>query len=460
MGQAKLRDRPFRTLALIIFVTAAGVVPGAGATSSSATIALSPYVGPPTTFTEVSGKGFGPTEMVDLSFGDLAHSTVVTDGAGSFRARRKVPRDALPGIHPVDAVGRTSGERARAPFLVRTDWVQEGWTASHTGHNIYENVLDPSNVGDLSIKWLTTGLSTNDAATIVGGVVYAASGDDLVALRASNGQLLWSTTLENAPTTPAVSHGMVYTGTFGGEGRLYALDAATGAIRWRAHIGNYVNDGPTVADGRVYISGHGWVYAFDAQTGAHLWRTDTGSLEGGTAVSHSVAYVHTQGTNIVALNAETGQIRWEQSIGYGFSTPAVSGGSVFVGGDYAMFAFDARTGEALWEASFPEVNMSPAVAYGLVYAGGGDGLYAFDAETGAVAWTGRTGDQARSDPAVANGVVYIWAWDNTIYAFDALTGEKLWNWHLEGINFSHPAPTIADGVLYIASNGLYAFALP
>jgi outer membrane protein assembly factor BamB len=128
-----------------------------------------------------------------------------------------------------------------------------------------------------------------------------------------------------------------------------------------------------------------------SQSGAHLWKTYTGSLEGGTAVSHGVAYVHTQGTSLVALEAVTGQILWEQTIGYGFSTPAVSDGYVFVGGVSAIFAFDAHTGEERWKRTFPALSSSPAVAYGLVYAGGADGLYAFDMKTGEVVWKGPIG---------------------------------------------------------------------
>ena len=151
------------------------------------------------------------------------------------------------------AIGQASGGQAHARFRVRTDWTQEGFTASHTGHNFYENVIDPSNVGDLGLKWMIPDASTSATPTISGGVIYVAESHSLVALRASDGALLWSTYLAAAPSTATVSHGSVFVGTVTTE-RFFALDASTGAIRWSRFMGNYVSNGPALVNGLVYVT--------------------------------------------------------------------------------------------------------------------------------------------------------------------------------------------------------------
>jgi eukaryotic-like serine/threonine-protein kinase len=62
--------------------------------------------------------------------------------------------------------------------------------------------------------------------------------------------------------TPVVANGIVYVGST--DAYTYALDAGTGAQRWRYHTGG-VAFIPVVANGIVYIgSGDGWIYALNA----------------------------------------------------------------------------------------------------------------------------------------------------------------------------------------------------
>ena len=85
--------------------------------------------------------------------------------------------------------------------------------------------------------------------------------------------------------TPVVVDGVLYAS--GVAGRVYALDAATGAERWhfepridmqvvRGSCCDQVNRGVSVWQGRVYVASlDGWLYALDARSGAVLWRADT-----------------------------------------------------------------------------------------------------------------------------------------------------------------------------------------
>ena len=58
------------------------------------------------------------------------------------------------------------------------------------------------------------------------------------------------------------------------DDNVYALNASTGAILWSYTTGNAVTSSPAVANGVVYIGSGEWlgnVYALNASTGAKLW---------------------------------------------------------------------------------------------------------------------------------------------------------------------------------------------
>ena len=59
---------------------------------------------------------------------------------------------------------------------------------------------------------------------------------------------------------------------------MYALDAATGAVRWAHRTDGPVGSSPAVAGGVVYVGSDDFsVYALDAATGAVRWTHLTGT---------------------------------------------------------------------------------------------------------------------------------------------------------------------------------------
>ena len=99
------------------------------------------------------------------------------------------------------------------------------------------------------------------------------------ALRTTDGELLWRQRLgadtgAGSVTAPAVAGGVVYVGA--DDGRLYALNAEDGALRWSRQTGGSLLSAPVVGDGRVYFGVNtGHVSAVTARDGAVLWQTYT-----------------------------------------------------------------------------------------------------------------------------------------------------------------------------------------
>jgi putative pyrroloquinoline-quinone binding quinoprotein len=117
-----------------------------------------------------------------------------------------------------------------------------------------------------SARWTyTTGSYIDTRPAVAGGTVYAGSDDGTVyALDAATGRLRWTYTAGDSVSDPAVAGGTVYVGSL--DFKVYALDAATGGLRWAYTTGSYVLSSPAVAGGTVYIgSFDGRVHALAAR---------------------------------------------------------------------------------------------------------------------------------------------------------------------------------------------------
>ena len=251
---------------------------------------------------------------------------------------------------------------------------------------------------------------------------------------------------------------MVYAGS---GNSLSALNAGTGALVWAIQAPPRYEGSPTVVNGAAYIcgGGDGWVgaWALNATTGADIWYR-SGPCGLPPAVVNGVVYQST-----LWRDRRSGCRHRRASVELGAvvrisGAPAVANGVVYVTSvQTGVYALDASTGVLLW--NFPDQGQlwqlyaPPVVADGLVYViSGYDGtLCALKADTGQLAWTYQTGGGTNSPPAVANGVLYVSS--DKLYALNASTGALLY------ATAWAPAspPVVANGVIYVGSGyNLYA----
>jgi len=135
------------------------------------------------------------------------------------------------------------------------------------------------------------------------------------------------------PTAPVTVDGMIYYGS--SDGIVRALDVTSGKVLWKSYTGGAIKMPPTVWQGHVLVgSGDGYIYNLSARTGELVWRfraapeerkipvygrlLSTWPAASGILVEDGIAYVaagiiNYDGTHVYALDAKTGEIKWQNN---------------------------------------------------------------------------------------------------------------------------------------------------
>ncbi len=183
-------------------------------------------------------------------------------------------------------------QNADWPVYGGNDWKQH-WSPL--------NQINTSNVGKLRTSWvLSLGTTRSQESTpiVIGDTLYVTSSwgpKHVFAVNARTGELKWRHDPEIAADVDpygccdvnnrgvAHANGKIFVGLL--DGRLRALDAATGKMLWTTTVvdykqGSVITSPPVVAKNKVVIGYGGGEYgvrgslqAYDMDTGAEVWRT-------------------------------------------------------------------------------------------------------------------------------------------------------------------------------------------
>jgi outer membrane protein assembly factor BamB len=235
----------------------------------------------------------------------------------------------------------------------------------------------------------------------------------------------WRKRLGASETSPLLVGSRLYVGD--AEGNVYCLRGVDGRTVWTFHAGGAVKGGLAFDGGDVFFGAYdGHLYALDARTGKLVWRASSnrdlfghhGSFYSTPAVAYSRVYLGSTDGHVYAFGERSGKLRWSRRTGgYVYGSPAVWRGRVFVGSySHTFYALDAETGDVLWRfhANGP-ISGSATVVDGLVYfATLKRRTYALDARTGKQVWTYPDG---AFTPVVTDGKrLYLVGWAK-VYAF-------------------------------------------
>jgi outer membrane protein assembly factor BamB len=365
--------------------------------------------------------------------------------------------------------GRADDDRVKAEYVI------DGGTAKPMERDVRDK-KSVSFMAEFETKDLALGAHVlRVILTDPNGDVYQRDEPFVVERLTGQPKRAWETPFRAGDTiqsTPALVGDTLYVSCF--DGKLYALDAASGKQRWAASTKGALFSSPVVADGLVYVGSmdHGF-YAFDAKSGRQRWRFDAGTPLFAAAGVQDGVVCFGANEKIFGVDARTGAKLWEQPAEGFFQSKAAAADGVFYLGSWGntLYALDAKTGAPRWTAKMGRAGggtgalsfyyspaiTSPTVAEGRVYVCTNDGLlHAVDTATGKDVWAVRApqgGDTfGYSSPLYAGGRIYLGGLGKRgdVYALNAKTGELIWRCATGNENYDS-SPAIAGGLIAIGS---------
>jgi outer membrane protein assembly factor BamB len=165
-------------------------------------------------------------------------------------------------------------------------------------------------------------------------------------------------------------------------------------------------------------------------TGALRWSHRLGGeMSGPLAWLAGLILAPTKTGEVIALRDGDGSVAWRRALGAPSSHRAAwlaPNTAVLTLADARVVALDARTGDVIWEQSLPGTLSAPAIARDRVLVGSTNNFfYALDAESGDERWRWRTGGDVIG-AAAAGDRVYFVSLDNVLRAVNRDNGNQLW----------------------------------
>jgi outer membrane protein assembly factor BamB len=193
-----------------------------------------------------------------------------------------------------------------------------------------------------------------------------------------------------------------------------------------------------------------------------LWNIDLGSpIYTSPVVAQGRVYVTTADARLVALDAATGTLIWQDVLpSWSESTPAIWNGRLYVGcNDHNIRCIGATTGALIWLATTSSwVESSPLVFSDKVFIGGmNHQLYAYDALSGALSFSLATGGDVLTAPSTDGQNIYFAGDEEKIRAITP-DGSAVWTHDAPGAVYG--APVVAESkIVYgsIANGGGLSF---
>ncbi|MBI3557422.1 MAG: PQQ-binding-like beta-propeller repeat protein, partial [Deltaproteobacteria bacterium] len=244
--------------------------------------------------------------------------------------------------------------------------------------------------------------------------------------------------------SPAVTRDVVFVAT---ETKGVEAFERTGFHRkWQFHTKNGVSS-ELLLEGNVLYFGamDGNFYALDAEFGKVLWKyeTKTPVFARGTIAGKRI-FITTSDDVVYCLDQTTGKWIWHYKRGgnyittvHGNSTPAVENGLAYVGfSDGYLVALNANDGNLVWEqkihrgSKFTDVDAMVLLDGDRLYVPSYDGeLYALERAKGRVLWHIEVGGSKKV--LMDDKTLYLASSNGSIYSINKDTGKQGWKFELD-----------------------------
>ncbi len=416
--------------------------------------------------------------------GDSAPTLPSIPGVSSLFGEKDKP--PLPGtrvsvLAGTDTTAATNDVASKEPVALpaqqeNASWSQPGGSANNApGHLAYSGDAKPLWTEDAGAGSNSDGRIT--ALPIVhGGKVFTLDREGRVTAFSLNGGRAWRTDLQPEDEKAEAGFGgglaaegdLIFAAT--GFGTVVALNAATGKPAWTKSLTVPIRTSPTAVNGKVFIvNTESELFALSATDGREVWRS-RGLPEGASilsnvspAVSGNLLVVSYASGEVTALDVNTGEQRWTDSVSGGVvgtslttigdaARPVIDDGVVFAASRSGrIIATNAKSGERVWSKDI-RAAQTPWVAGGAVFVVDMNSqLYALDRKTGKVRWTTALPSARNwSGPTLAGGKLWVASNKGLLVGVDAKTGAIATQRDLD--NAIYISPIVAGGRMFVLTD--------
>jgi outer membrane protein assembly factor BamB len=204
-----------------------------------------------------------------------------------------------------------------------------------------------------------------------GWVIAAATGGDVLTLRATDGRVLWTKALgASVRARPAIAADAAYFSL--DNSHLVSVELLTGNPRWDRALPGKPGD-LLVLDDRLFVGGEDkWFYCVNTENGDQRWRKRVGGKAAGVpAIDEKRVYYVALDNMLWVLDRGNGVMKWKQALPFRPSGgPIVMGGVVVVSGvAFEIYGYRVDDGGIAGNVVLPsDLAAAPQVLPGITVA--------------------------------------------------------------------------------------------
>jgi len=233
-------------------------------------------------------------------------------------------------------------------------------------------------------------------------------------------------------------------------GQLVAYEPGRDEPVWSVELAT--DTAPIAADGQLYVHAAGALHALDAATGALRWRLPAGELAVPPIVRSGWLILALADGGLQAVRGQDGVVLWAQAMRAPLTSPPSIDGNMFAAAfaDRRIALIDIATGAPKWERTLGSRPGGITLSGDRIFVATDDGHFlSLETRDGDLDWPWRLGSRIVGAAAADGDRIYVVALDNIVRAFSRGSGHVRW---------SHPIPTRAlsgplliDGLVVITS---------
>lgn len=338
--------------------------------------------------------------------------------------------------------------------LYSEDWPIFRGNQYLTGNN---DDIKPTDAGlNWTYKTETKKIIINPVS-INGKVFFTTLDGDLIALDELSGNELWKFNTKAAIIrSPVYYQGKIY--LHSGD-TFYCIFQHNGKTLWnRKYSYSQGFCSPIVLADKVYYGSREKIVCRNALNGNLIWTNNQFSIFGSSPVfANDIIFMNCRKAGdsldyIVAFNADTGKIIWENTItrSYKIFTPIIHNGILFVSSVDYIFSFDIFTGRRNWQRAYNKRFVSETIFANdkLYIATQGGDIMIVDPNNSEIIGNIESGAKKNPSFAIIGDLMIINNQDAQIVAYDI--NEKSYKFKFQSPDFSEGGtiPSISNGRIY------------